>query len=882
MSKSKYLVFSATLLLLLSSSLGAFSLSTAHATTDVPDSTIEDMLANLGAEANTTKSVLELKGLSLLETVVALDLTKYAIASEKCVDDSYLNVVPQQNVRYMLTGDGSTLDILCTFANDDLQVMHVLESKGTQSLTASSNSELEMAKTFLNNYQTYTEDSFYNELGSMLDNLGAENAPVTSGNIKLEVNTDEDSNTFRWTYTSNGAEAPSKCVALSYKNGFLNYFLDNWALYKIGSDSINLSEEEAIDIALDNAKAFSWQTDSGDSIYEVKDFNVTNAMVWDTLFCSNLYADKARSDDPLMLYPVRHVWVSLDKFYPGNVYGIEVFVWADTKEICQIQERFSTLDPPADQVVTIEDLSSASSDLTLAVGDAQSNSMAIAWIVFPVLLAVMVGVTPLWFGKKASPKRTLGSALILLLITPMLMLPIAVVSAEPTRRATVWGSESTGLSGRKTAAEISRQQSVSQHISEYFANDGYSANNYQGSSSIKSQILYQISNNEANYDRVAVVDFDHGVGRVDYDEAHGEFHYMIEDNVGMTNWDNPDFDHLVFDMDIHNATDGNTFFAFINTCMSGRFVDTEVVPTYPAGQGFNDNGSAVSLPFAWTHKLVNWKGFGNFTTADHMSMFGYADPDNGDYCYIGFPFGSAALDQYIEDGCPKYWEWVEDFFWHALSFDMTINQALDEASLENFSEDFGDTALYNSFTAVWPIYRYNATSNQWEWQDDTGPNSTMAVYGNGNIHLYEYFVHYPYVSSGTYGSGLVSNPNGFTGAQPNSDYTLLRALNVNDQAVVIGSMGYTGANEAHGHIWAYGYSSTYTSRLRVYASYYSGSGWQLVADNILVSPGGARWIDCGTYATDFRYISLVVYRQSAGDYINNLYIDSIVVLPPIP
>jgi hypothetical protein len=455
------------------------------------------------------------------------------------------------------------------------------------------------------------------------------------------------------------------------------------------------------------------------------------------------------------------------------------------------------------------------------------------------------------------------------------------VIATPRIRKGLSAIFSRTLKG-KTAAEISRQESVAQHISEYFANDGYSASNYQGDNSIKSQILYQISNNEANYDRVAAIDFDHGVGRTDYDEAFGEFHYMIEDNVGMTDWDNPDFDHLVFDMDIHDETTGKTFFTFINTCMSGRFTDSEVVPGYPAGQGINANGSAISLPFAWTHKLVNWKGFPNFTTASHMSVFGYDDPDNGAFCYIGFPFGSAALDQYIEAGCPKYWEWVEDFFWNALSFDITINQALDEASIDNFNEDFGQTDLYNSFTAIWPIYRYNQTSQQWEWQDDTGPNSTMAVYGNGNIHLYEYFVHYPYVSYGTYGSGLVSNPNGFTGAQPNGDYTRLRAVNVNDQATVLGSMGYTGANEAHGHIWVYGYASTYTSRLRVYASYYSGSGWQLVSDNIIVSPGAARWIDCGTYSNDFRYISFVVYRQSAGDYSNDIYIDSVVVLPPIP
>ena len=72
-------------------------------------------------------------------------------------------------------------------------------------------------------------------------------------------------------------------------------------------------------------------------------FNVTGAMIWETVFRSSLVADNARNEDLLMLYPMRHVWVSLDKFYPGNVYGINVHVWADTKEVGRIQERFSTI-----------------------------------------------------------------------------------------------------------------------------------------------------------------------------------------------------------------------------------------------------------------------------------------------------------------------------------------------------------------------------------------------------------------------------------------------------------------------------------------------------------------------------------------------------------
>ena len=140
-------------------------------------------------------------------------------------------------------------------------------------------------------------------------------------------------------------------------------------------------------------------------------------------------------------------------------------------------------------------------------------------------------------------------------------------------------------------------------------------------------------------------------------------------------------------------------------------------------------------------------------------------------------------------------------------------------------------------------------------------------------------MHYPYTRLSSSGSGLFSSRNSFTGSEPNGGYTRLRAIQVNDQAMVVGSMG-TSSTYAHGNIYVYGYSSSYTSRLRVYASYYSGSGWQPVSDTI-ISPGSAHWINCGTYSSNFRYLSFVVYRQSTSDYSNDVYLDSVVVIPPI-
>jgi len=211
--------------------------------------------------------------------------------------------------------------------------------------------------------------------------------------------------------------------------------------------------------------------------------------------------------------------------------------------------------------------------------------------------------------------------------------------------------------------------------------------------------------------------------------------------------------------------------------------------------------------------------------------------------------------------------WLEDFFNYALNYDITINQALDHASYNRFNCNFDQTTLYNNFTADWPGM-------------PSAPGSTLVVYGNGNLRLYEYFVHYPYYSSGSYGSGSVSTPNGFTGPQCDSSCTRLYAPNVNDQASVVGKMGYSGADQARGRIWIYGYSGSSTSRLRIYVSN-DGSNWYLVNNNVLVSPI-TKWTDCGSYSSNFKYISIAAYRESSGDYSNNVYIDRVLVLPSLP
>jgi hypothetical protein len=344
----------------------------------------------------------------------------------------------------------------------------------------------------------------------------------------------------------------------------------------------------------------------------------------------------------------------------------------------------------------------------------------------------------------------IGGILLCVLLWSTVLLGTIVNVNAITRAGVIWGSESTGQNAqewwgywRKSSEEIELQQETAVSIKGMFDDNGYTGVNHQGilnPGSSRSQILSDISYYQSNYDYVAVVDFDHGVGRSDYLAAPpGEFHYMFEDNTGTIirvsipnppyYMDEPHPEHGVYDNDIYYLIQpGNKIvFAFINTCWSAHTIGQGLLPphwpSYPS--------RAVTLPFAWTNRLVMDKSSPDFNIEDHISDDGYRDPDYGPQVYIGFPDGSASLMQRIPypSGTHNYKYWVEWFFDYALDSKRSVNDALDEASLLTWSKSFEESPLQEGFSAYW-------------WPLDPQPDCTMAVYGNGEIFLKYYDPNY--------------------------------------------------------------------------------------------------------------------------------------------
>ncbi|MCW3983265.1 MAG: hypothetical protein NWE96_04640 [Candidatus Bathyarchaeota archaeon] len=658
------------------------------------------------------------KGLSILVDVLGLNLEKYRITSTER-QDSFLGVIPEEKVQYTFNSSTSNLKFLCTFTNDQLVILHVLEKEGIPIMTKSIDNLLEATKDFLTTYQQYSGNTLYGELRSMLEKVDTlKNSTITSGSTKLEVTDSETIKGFTWSYTYNGINASSKCVIISYENGFLKYFIDTWNLYNIGSTDINLSEEEAVEIAYENAEKYSWEVNIDNTTkIEINNFNLTDVAVKQLIFCNSHNADNPRTTDTLMLFPMWRIGINLDKFYPGNVYGIYVDIWADTKQVRDIEEVFTTLDPEffstlgaPHEVASIEES---------AIEESQSSSplSTAAFLLFPIMFLFGVAGILLFLRTKElyflSNKRSYK--IFALFICFLMFFFIVASSVSPTDasmykgRATTWGS----LAPYKTSGELEHQDLICGIIKGRFDANGYTSLDLQGPSSNKNYFLNRIAFDEDLSYRHATVWFDHGIGEgLNFPDHPNEWHFMLCDS-------NND---KIYDYEISEKTQGRTKFALINTCLSAK-IDLNWLSHWPAdpdgdgllGNGYygNDprNAKPIGMPYAFTHVA-------------NLDTTGYETPDtSSSFCYIGFSAGSASLVQAIDPAIPsiKYYDWIWEFFNSSLNFDLTIKDALDDASQSCYPNiaGFGGTKLHTGFTSVWagsPIYY--------------GDHDKMAVYGN--------------------------------------------------------------------------------------------------------------------------------------------------------
>ena len=717
----------------------------------------------------------EAKGLTIINQVAGINLTIYHATPTLDVAGSYLGVLPTENIRYTLTGFGGTIEIQDTFTNGSLQIMDVLENTPSPLMNTLHTSSalrvnesyvlVEMAKAFLNNYKSYSANSLYGQLASTLNNANpTKNSTTTIGNINFNINTISgnstvgNSTTFTWSYTFNGVNADCKCVSLTYENGYLQSFIDTWKLYPIGSTTVNLSEQQAENIAMQNAKTSSWTIGSGNQKQVITNFNLTKPVVELLEFAPAGNASNARSSDPLTLYPLWGIGVGLDKWYPGNAFGIGVDIWADTEKIRDMETEFSTLPPPAGAAVatiaessipTLNNQTSVSTVNNQASATAGFN-MFPAWIMLAAFAAVLIVYFPVWLsGKKTLPHllclpKLRATAGVILCIMMGLTALVPLVNAGDTL---IFGDNSSDTYNYHSGPEISAQQMIAQYITNLTnTNPLGNAMNAQGADTTPQDVQTCLS--DTSQTPTATVYFDEGCDlpnsasqpdlpyQIPYWDPtyQNEWHYLVGGTYanGASTSERATGD--VFDYQIASLTNEN-YFTWISACMSAN-TTTQTTGFYNGAYGPNPtpegSGAPIGMPYAWTHELTTSTPTSN-PCYGYMSSNGYLYPDSGAYCYIGFPWGSASLTQEGPEhaidpnySTITYGDFICGFFYYALVAQDSVDQALNYASLMIWNQPFVDSYLANGFYAYWPA----------PGPGESPSPCTLAVYGNGNMYLY--------------------------------------------------------------------------------------------------------------------------------------------------
>jgi hypothetical protein len=467
-----------------------------------------------------------------------------------------------------------------------------------------------------------------------------------------------------------------------------------------------ISGEEATAIALEAAENFTYQASTYDGTLTVSGFKIAPKSLGHAVlsYLNSKDQSSARGGDPFTLYPSWYVPLGFDKFYPGDVSGMTVSVWADTGEI-------STVGP-----VVVDSGGLAYSDAEEPIADEEEISQEFnkeqITMPSPIVISAVLGFVgvSLGCGKRLS-KSTRGKVFCsrfgVILLSALIMSGILVVATPnvsadiPIGKSRIYAS----LYGNPDQIYDERIAAIDmcQEIAADFNYAGYSTSNLCGSGTTKDNVLSYASSDEQNYQRTAVFHFGH----------MSSPNWAYQDNVG---------EEITWSGIGDNTVLGKHFFVFLWVCEQAR-------------------GPSYGIPASWMNR-------------SDMSDNGYTNPDFDGQCYIGFygfsPMISSYHQTFEEDDQPgPCKDFIESFYYHALHENIMVNYALDEASDDYFGCDYASSILNDGYNSWWPGGG-NATLHLDEdgwfpsyWRE-TYPemygnfsDNRMRVFGDGTTKLYQ-------------------------------------------------------------------------------------------------------------------------------------------------
>ena len=274
-----------------------------------------------------------------LKDVLQIDTAKYETTLIVSGTEYWpeLGGIAQTTGQYSLdsTGQGGTslLTVSFTFWNEELIACSFYEeSQGPPLYIEQPKTDLmDAVSGFLQRYQTYTGDSQLSQMRSLLDTIEAiSNTTKTVDTLSLKIHVEGHRTDFAWSNTVNEPEFNGTGYSglhIGFRDGHFSDFKDDRKFYKLGSSEVNISREEAVEIAVKRLENYSYMFNGED----ISDFNVNKEFYISRPHFMN------RTGDPMELYPCWIIELGLDKYYPGNVASIQVWLWADSGEAFHCQ-----------------------------------------------------------------------------------------------------------------------------------------------------------------------------------------------------------------------------------------------------------------------------------------------------------------------------------------------------------------------------------------------------------------------------------------------------------------------------------------------------------------------------------------------------------------
>jgi DNA-binding transcriptional ArsR family regulator len=272
------------------------------------------------------------EAMSIIKNVFQIDVAKYQVTllSDTSGSEVGLPGITEEVLTYSLVNNASDINLVLTFRNGNFSLFQLNLIEGVASfnpiyLQPQPTDFLTAVRNVIARYDSVDNASYLNQMSQLLSVATEAQQDQTLGNVKLEISINGDNAQFSMLYTENNVDFAAKSLQITFENGILTSLSDDWQLYSIGSTQMNITQDQAIQIARDAANTFTWNA----SGVQVSDFTVLQEPVSAVFY--------ATPQSGLSLVPYWYVTLYLDKVYPGGVNSIGVGIWADTGQVANIQ-----------------------------------------------------------------------------------------------------------------------------------------------------------------------------------------------------------------------------------------------------------------------------------------------------------------------------------------------------------------------------------------------------------------------------------------------------------------------------------------------------------------------------------------------------------------